>query len=358
MSNKKKITTKDIAKHAGVSQSTVSMILNDKTDVSFSENTKKRVFDAVEKLGYQKKKKKKEQDLNLSKVIVIMCPFLSNHYYTILIHSITERAHDYGFVTFVAPTLRNANTEEYYLNMLPNMNVAGIVYLYPTSWLDEVNHISKVLPIINIGDRNDDILFDSVHVSSTKPARMLAEHLIDLGHQKITYISTPMTDVERSRSKRFDGLCQAFTDHGLNPENITSKSLSAGQYNTLSPNMLEYSTGYNLTKEALQEGTDSTAFIGYNDMVAFGILDAMSELKYKVPNDFSVAGFDNIPMDDMNRISLTSVEHSIEAKGRESVDIIMRHQDSGSETSAGFVTKLEFQPFVVKRKSTGKARYR
>ena len=74
--------------------------------------------------------------------------------------------------------------------------------------------------------------------------------------------------------------------------------------------------------------TDSTAFVGYNDMVAFGILDALYELKYKVPNDFSVCGFDNIPMANMNRISLTTVEHSIEAKGREAVDIIVRIRDS------------------------------
>ena len=75
--------------------------------------------------------------------------------------------------------------------------------------------------------------------------------------------------------------------------------------------MLEYSSGYNLTKQILEEGTDSTAFVGYNDMVAFGILDALYELKYKVPNDISVSGFDNIPMADMNRITLTTEEHSI-----------------------------------------------
>ena len=274
-------------------------------------------------------------------------------------HSITERAHDYGYLTFVAPTLRNPSTEQYYLDLMKNdLDAAGIVYLYPTSFLPEVNEMSKQIPIVNIGDKNDEISFDSIHVSSSKPARLVAEHLISLGHKKITYISTPISDIERSRSKRYDALAATFREHGLGDDSVQIRSLSSGEYNLLSPNLLEYSSGYNLTKQILEEGTDCTAFVGYNDMVAFGILDALYEMKYKVPNDFSVCGFDNIPMAGMNRISLTTVEHSIEAKGREAVDIIVRIRDSKTKNQPrSFVTKLEFEPFIVKRKSTGKAKF-
>ena len=186
MGLKKKVTTKDIADHVGLSQSAVSMILNNKSNVSFSESTKKKVFDAAKELGYQKKKKQTEsKNKPLSKVILIICPFLSNHYYTTLIHSITERAHDYGYLTFVAPTLRNPSTEQYYLDLMKNdLDTAGIIYLYPTSFLPEVNEMSKQIPIVNIGDKNDEITFDSIHISSVKPARLVAEHLISLGHRK------------------------------------------------------------------------------------------------------------------------------------------------------------------------------
>lgn len=358
MGSNKKVTTKDIAAYAGVSQSAVSMILNGKTNVTFSETTREKVLDAARKLGYEGKKKKNTITNDLSKVIVIMCPFLSNHYYTTLIHSITERANDYGYVTFVAPTLRNPSTEQFYLDMVEkNLDVAGIIYLYPTSFLPDVNKMALKLPIVNIGDKNDEIRFDSVHVSSSKPAYLVAEHLISLGHKKVIYISTPVSKIESSRSKRFDGMLSAFTDHGFEENAVTMRALSPGEYNALSPNMLEYSAGFNLTKQILEEGTDATAFVGYNDMVAFGILDALSEMHYKVPTDFSVCGFDNIPMADMNRISLTTVEHAIEAKGKEAVDIIARLRDLRSRhESRSFVTKLEFDPYLVKRKSTGKAK--
>ena len=130
MGLKKKVTTKDIADHVGLSQSAVSMILNNKTNVSFSDSTRQKVLDAAKELGYQKKKKSIEQTSKpLSKIILIMCPFLSNHYYTTLVHSITERAHDYRYLTFVAPTLRNPSTEQYYLDLMKNnLDTAGIVF--------------------------------------------------------------------------------------------------------------------------------------------------------------------------------------------------------------------------------------
>lgn len=65
MGLKKKVTTKDIADHVGLSQSTVSMILNNKSNVSFSESTKKKVFDAAKELGYQKRRNKQNQKTSL-----------------------------------------------------------------------------------------------------------------------------------------------------------------------------------------------------------------------------------------------------------------------------------------------------
>lgn len=90
---------------------------------------------------------------------------------------------------------------------------------------------------------------------SSKPARLVAEHLISLGHRKITYISTPISDIERSRSKRYDALVATFKEYGFGDDCVSIRSLSPGEYNLLSPNMLEYSSGYNLTKQILEEGT-------------------------------------------------------------------------------------------------------
>lgn len=126
MGLKKKVTTKDIADHVGLSQSAVSMILNNKTNVSFRQHQTES-FGRCKRTWLSKRKNPLSRHRSLyRKIILIMCPFLSNHYYTTLVHSITERAHDYGYLTFVAPTLRNPSTEQYYLDLMKNdLDTAG-----------------------------------------------------------------------------------------------------------------------------------------------------------------------------------------------------------------------------------------
>ena len=100
------VTTRDIAEYTGVSQSTVSMILSNKPHVSFSKETIDKVRQGAKELGYKKPVagvKKKEQAL--AKSIIVICPLLSNGYYSMIIHSITERAKDYGYTVFTVSTL-------------------------------------------------------------------------------------------------------------------------------------------------------------------------------------------------------------------------------------------------------------
>ena len=79
----------------------------------------------------------------------------------------------------------------------------------------------------------------------------------------------------------------------------------------------EYKIGYDLTKELLRELNDITEIVGLNDMIAFGILDALHEEKYKVPADISVMGCDNTLFAKMHKVSLTTIEHFVVFKGRD-----------------------------------------
>ena len=134
MGKRNKVTTRDIAEYTGVSQSTVSMILSNKPHVSFSKETIDKVRQGAKELGYKKPVagvKKKEQAL--AKSIIVICPLLSNGYYSMIIHSITERAKDYGYTVFTVSTLRDVSQEELYLNLLSGFELAGVISLYPPS---------------------------------------------------------------------------------------------------------------------------------------------------------------------------------------------------------------------------------
>ena len=118
MGKRNKVTTRDIAEYTGVSQSTVSMILSEKKNVSFGEETVQKVKKAAKSLGYHKPAKKKQaQDRSLSQTIMILCPTISNGYYSAVIHSIIEKAREYGYTSLTAVTFRSAEREDAYFRL-------------------------------------------------------------------------------------------------------------------------------------------------------------------------------------------------------------------------------------------------
>ena len=110
----------------------------------------------------------------------------------------------------------------------------------------------------------------------------------------------------------------------------------------------EYKIGYDLTCESLlQETRDITAIAGLNDMIAFGIMDALHEAKIKVPADMSVMGCDNTLFARMHKVELTTIEHFVIFKGRDACDIIMKkiasHHTQYSETPPISTYHVEYE---------------
>lgn len=116
--NKKKVTSSDVAKYAGVSQTTVSMILNKKYNVSFSKEVVKKVEDAA-RAGVCASKRRTQKESRREKLLVVFCPNLTNPYYVMLLQGIEARATEQGFGLFVCNTQRDLELEERYLKMLP-----------------------------------------------------------------------------------------------------------------------------------------------------------------------------------------------------------------------------------------------
>ena len=95
-------------------------------------------------------------------------------------------------------------------------------------------------------------------------------------------------------------------------------------------------------------------------MIAFGIMDALQEEKYKIPGDMSVIGCDNIIFSGMSHLSLTTIEHFVPLKGRDACDIIIRKIKSSKDTYDGTnpisIYHIEYEPKLIARKTTSYAR--
>ena len=358
---KKKITSMDIAEAAGVSQSTVSMVLNKKYNVSFSKETVEKVERAARELGYVPPKRKKKKGTKKEKLLVVFCSNLTNPYYVMLLQGIESRAKEQGFGLFVCNTQRDLKMEERYLKMMWELRPLGIIYTCNPShcFMDLVKELSQKIPVAIINNQNEKMNVDAVELDNSKLGRIMARHLLELGHRNVAYIAPPLTARQKQRSKRVEGFLKEYEKAGLR-ENVIIKAAKEEIDLDVALIDSEYKIGYDLTKELLQENREITAIVGLKDMIAFGILDALHEAKIKVPSDMSVMGCDNTLFARMHKVDLTTIEHFVIFKGRDACDIIMKkiasHDTRYSEIEPISTYHVEYEPQLIIRGTTSYAK--
>lgn len=358
---KKKITSMDIAEAAGVSQSTVSMVLNKKYNVSFSKETVEKVERAAKELGYVPPKRKKKKGTKKEKLLVVFCSNLTNPYYVMLLQGIESRAKEQGFGLFVCNTQRDLKMEERYLKMMWELRPLGIIYTCNPShcFMDLVKELSQKIPVAIINNQNEKMNVDAVELDNSKLGRIMARHLLELGHRNVAYIAPPLTARQKQRSKRVEGFLKEYEKAGLR-ENVIIKAAKEEIDLDVALIDSEYKIGYDLTKELLQENREITAIVGLNDMIAFGILDALHEAKIKVPSEMSVMGCDNTLFARMHKVDLTTIEHFVIFKGRDACDIIMKkiasHDTRYSEIEPISTYHVEYEPQLIIRGTTSYAK--
>ena len=358
---KKKATSSDVAERAGVSQATVSMVLNKKYNVSFSRDTVEKVEKAARELGYQLPSHKNKKADKKEKLIVVFCPTLTSPYYVLLLQGIESVANEQGYGVFICNTQRDAAFEEKYLRMMADIRPQGIIYAcnpHP-DFQKQVEDMAKEIPLVIISNKERTTTVDAINQDNTVVGRLMARHLLDLGHRDVAFITPPLTKRQWQRSKRIEGFVKEYENAGLSGH-VIIKVADESMDRQLPRMDTEYSMGYELTMELLSENRQFTAIAGQNDMMAIGALDALQEARLHVPRDISVIGCDNIFYSGIRRIALTTIEHFVALKGRDACDIIIRKigtKDSFfSDIQPTSLYNIEYSPRVIARKTTGYAK--
>lgn len=372
MNEKKRTTTRDIAKACFVSQSAVSMILSGRKDIHFAPETIERVKRTAKEMGYEYKARAKRKKTGTNDTIMIMCPSLATQYYTTLIQFITQEAQEHGLCTLTAYTNRSKEREEYYLNMAADTGFYGVIYTYAPRAVTSLNHLHGKVPLVLINDHNSDLKIELLELDSKKSGRLIAAHLLELGHRDIGYMTTPLSSIEVPRRRRLEGMQEEYERQGFDPAMIHVVSGKREDQETITGNK-HYDTGYGLTRKYFKKREDIlkkkeetnaeleniTAFVGTNDFVAIGIMDAITSLGYRIPEDFSVCGFDNTLVASFSGISLTTIDHCIGEKGAYAVSMLrnqrtrMEQKDDKKEKKRP-IMRLEYEPQLIIRRSTGK----
>ncbi len=346
----KKATSRDVAKLAGVSQTTVSFVINNTPNVSVSEETRKKVLYAARELNYVPNSFAKGLKTKKSKLIGLIVPTMINPFYPMLAQKIQEYASAKGYSVLLCSTNRIPEKEQEYLELLVEKSVDGIIYTFTPHFLSKVTRLSQQIPIVLVGEKSDKINLNTISLNGFRSGQLVAQHLVELGHRKIAYIMSPVTTVSLARVKRLEGIRATLREHGLENGLI----VRTASYDGFNEGKLEIEAGYQLASELIRE-TDITAIIGVNDMVALGVVSCiLNEGKLRIPDDISVCGFDNIYLSDMIRPKITTVDYFTIYQCKLAVDMLIENPSNDFTD----VLKVENEPRLIKRESTGPAKTR
>jgi DNA-binding LacI/PurR family transcriptional regulator len=307
----KKVTIRDVAAKAGVSYQTVSRVINNKADVA--PETRERVRSVIETLNYRPSIVARTLAQNQSRIIGFVMPFdagyLSEdpHLLQVICGAVRQAAlHDYSTL-LVVPASQHEKMAAYE-RLLKDYLIDGVI----VEGKDEEEGITRLLdsgyPVVVVGYKSNGMY--GVHSDDEGGAYSLAQHLIALGHQKIALIHGPEGDL--AMAARWKGYQQAFRDAGIEPD---PDLFERGDYSS--------SSGYEATNRLMEKVPRPTVILAFNDRMAIGAIRWLHNHGYKVPNDISVVGFDDIPCAQDISPALTTVRQYSYALGQRAADVLI-----------------------------------
>lgn len=349
----KKATSTDVARLAGVSQTTVSLVMGGKLNIPVSGETRERVARAARELNYQPPVYRKRQARSEGRhMLLLLVPTLTNHYYTDLARIVEDYAQTKGFQAVICNTFRRPELEKQYLETFADSLAGGIIYTFLPSFPTQAELLARRVPTVIIGEKQSSLRICSIELSNELAGAMLAEHLYELGHRKMVFISTPFNQLTLARGQRLQGIRWQLSRFGLKDALEVLAADNVKEEDKLDDMPYEYSIGRSLTAELLDRGTNATALIGVNDMTAFGILDELYARGLRVPEEFSVCGFDNVFHAGLAALGLTTIDHQMRVRCQEAVNMIQTQWNGGRMP---MLHKIEYSPQLVVRRSSGPA---
>jgi LacI family transcriptional regulator len=291
------VTIKDIARLSGVSTTTVSKVLNGK-DFDIGKDTIKRVKIIIEKYNYHPSVIAQSMRTHQTWTIGFLLPDIRNPFYTEVVRGAEDCANIKGYSLLICHTDNKIEKEIDYIRTLEAKHVDGIV-LAGLQILErlEARNIKTHLPVSSIANSMLYWEIDENQIPYQKGTQLSTQHLIDLGHQKIVFISGP-EDLPYSR-RRYQGY--RYTLHNNQIELDKKRVKFLNQFDT------EMAYQY-MIKEF--DNMDATAVVCGNDIIAYGVMKAMSLMGYHIPNDVSIVGFDDVYLSEFTNPPLTTIRQS------------------------------------------------
>ncbi|QEM82494.1 LacI family DNA-binding transcriptional regulator [Halomonas binhaiensis] len=321
-----------VAEMAGVSVATVSRTL--KSPDIVSPGTREKVLSAVEQAGYRPNLMAVQFRSQKTRNLVVLVPTIANTFFARVISGIQDAASQHGYAVLLCNTLGDELAERDYAEMVTNRQADGVIQLRAFNPFEEAAAHPPIM--VNACEVMDDAPCPRVYLDNRAAARVMTEHLLELGHRRIGMIKGPrQSPLTRDR-------VQGFRD-ALAAANIElDESL-------LCPGDFTLESGYRAAIALVEARERPTAIFCENDEMAIGAIQCIKEQGLRVPDDISVAGFDDIAFARYCDPPLTTISQPAEDFGHEAVALLLGLMDGGVQRDARRVMPFK----LVTRDSTG-----
>jgi DNA-binding LacI/PurR family transcriptional regulator len=330
---------KDVAGLARVSVSTVSHVLNGTRSVA--GETRERVLAAVEALGYQQNLLARGLKTQRTFTIGLLISDIQNPFFTSVIRGVEDVALSRGYHLFLCNTDEDPEREEAYVTELAKKRVDGLIVASAAPRRDHAGWLKRgSLPFVFMDREIEELEADVVRVDNRLGMRLIAEHLVSLGHRRIGMISGPLEI--SSGYERYQGLREALA--GLEVD-LEDSLVRFGDFRS--------SSGAEAAADLLGSSDPPTALIIANNQMTLGALLTVREMGLKIPDDVSIVGFDDMEWAPLVDPALTALAQPTYEMGVKAVETLLDKIERGA---GGAPTELFMQPRLMIRESTSPPR--
>ncbi|PCI87617.1 MAG: LacI family transcriptional regulator [Hyphomicrobiales bacterium] len=329
-------TQKDVARKAGVSQATVSLVLNGSGGGSIPESTVLKINQAMKELGYSPNYMARALRTNQTMTLVCVVPDITNPYYPLLVRGVQTVAEAAGYDVITVNTDGKKDRELHYINMARQGRVDGVVgVFFGLTIRDMLPFVEVGIPIVRLEasvKTGGSIAVDDVFVDNCQAAEDLTSFLMSKGHRSIAMIAGR----DGPQSVRVDGYLKALQAKGFKARIQLDDAFTE-------------EGGARAATVLLDEGERPTAIIAANDLMAIGAMHTLLDRNVSIPDEIAIAGFDDIPSSRLVSPALTTVTQFQHNLGAEAARTLIKRLN-GLVTGGGRVTELPYK--IIERSST------
>jgi LacI family transcriptional regulator len=316
----KRLTIEDVAKRAGVSKGTVSAVINGKTTVKME--TRELILRVMKELNYRPKGVARNlKNGGQDKSIGLIIKDLNYPFYTWIATGAKEYANSKGYSVIVASTENDHECEKKLTHLFSTKDIKGSIIAPIVDGKAEIEHLFKLkminYPFVLLEDVKG-IQANVVAIDNIKAIKKAVSYLIKSGHTKIVHFAGPLDSSHTQ--ERIEGFRHAF-----------SESTLVFREDKIVPVGSDYNDSYKNTHEYFKQISNAdrpTAIVCFNDQQALAVMTALRELKFRIPEDISIIGNDDIYYAPIYPVALTTIRAPQHEIGRRAAEILIRNIES------------------------------